>query len=122
MPDLGWSAAASRVFHDFVGMGTTSTLPIRDFFLFRDGAPQHGQLANQLYGGRIQFIGQAFKQLPADASVIFQQPDLDQAMCGQGLVGFLAEAGGQALSAHQDHRLQMVGLGAAGTALLCTEA
>jgi 23S rRNA (uridine2552-2'-O)-methyltransferase len=84
---------------------------------FDSGAPQHQQFADVLDGGRAEFFGQGLEHEFTGGAVVVEDAYFDQAVGIEGHVHFFFYVVGQAIAAHHDDGVQVVGFGAVFFAL-----
>ena len=115
--DFGSLAAAFAVFEDFEVAWTGHAIFINCFFPFRDGSPEHQQLADMLNRCGVQFVGQGLKHGFAGSTVIREDTNLDESVRVQGGVGFLFNRSGEPVTTYHDHGVQVMRFGAVFFAL-----
>jgi 23S rRNA (uridine2552-2'-O)-methyltransferase len=108
--DLGPLAIARAVFQHFDIARSGHAVFVDSFFFFRNGPPQHQQLANVLDRGRIQFVRQGLKDLFASSPVVGLHPHFDEAVRIERRIGFFLDGIGQAVGANHHDRVEVMSL------------
>ena len=115
--DFGTLTTAFAVFEDFEVAGAGHAIFIDCFFPFRHRAPEYQQLADMLNWRGTQFVRQGLKHGFAGGAIIREDTDLNQSVRVQGGIGFLLNRGGEPVTTHHDHGVQVMRLGAVFFAL-----
>jgi len=114
--DFGALAGAAKFQHLEIARARLAVL-VNDFFFLGLGAPKHQQLADVLNRRCIEFVRQGLEHLFAGGAVIRENTHFDQAMGVERRIDFFFDVGRQAIAAHHDHGVQVVGFSAVILAL-----
>lgn len=101
--------------------GRCATLFVRSLGFFRHGPPQHQQFADVLDGGRVEAVGQCLQHGFAGHAVVREDPDFDEAVRIEGVVGFACDGFGESIVTDEDHGSKVMRLGAVFLALYGSE-
>lgn len=115
--DLGPLAIARAVFQHFDITRSGHAVFVDGFFFFRNGPPQHQQLANVLDRGRMQLVGQGLKDRFAAGPVIGLHPHFDEAVRLERRIGFFLDRVGQPVGADHHDSIEVMRVGAVVFAL-----